>query len=211
MDKFRILYYCLLLVSFILSVSVKKNELGLRVFPYLLATSLIAEISSQLLKLNGNNFYIIYHFYVPIEYALWAYYFYLINSKLFLKRILLISIPAFSLLCLIISINLTEVDKFPNIHLNIEGILLITIAAYTVFTIKAEKGKGLFSRSVFWISVAILIYHTIISPFIGLYNYVLESTDDLHAVLQLYLLYVPNYIFYTFLSIAFICSQRMKK
>jgi len=211
METSRIIYYCFLALSLTLSIFAYKKDKSLKIFPYLITTSLLTEILTPVLKYYNINSYFVYHFYIPIEYAFWAYYFFAISDSRNIKRILQYSVLLFLILCLLVSISFVKLDEYPNIQFNIEGIFLIIIAIYTIFTIKAEKKTSLFSQPVFWISVAILIYHTIISPFIGLYNYVLESTDDLHTVLKLYLLYVPNYILYTCLSIAFICSLRMKK
>ena len=211
MDNFRLIYYCLLLLSLILSIAVKKYEKELTVFPYLLGASLFADILTLLLSYNEINFYIVYHFYIPIEYVFWIYYFYAINDKKIVKKVLLYSVPTFMLLCLFVSINLTQIDGFPNIQLNIEGILLIIVATYSIFTIEIKKNISVFSRPVFWVCVAVLIYYTSISPFTALYNFILESKGHLYKVFKLYLQFIPNYILYICLSIAFICSNRIKK
>jgi hypothetical protein len=211
MDLIRIIYFCFLLISFILSVFCYKNEKSLYVFPFLIAAALIAEFFSLFffkLKLDYN---IVYHIYLPIEYSLLALYFYLNINKKTIKKIILISIPLFIIISLFFSLEIVSIQKFPNFQTNIEGLLLIIWATINIFSIEIKANLNIAKLPVFWICVAVLVYNCGIFSYIGVYNYICESRPSLTLDLKFYILNLLNYIFYTLISIAFLCSQKMKK
>ncbi len=210
MDKAKLVYCCFILVSFILAAFCKKQEKGLFIFPVLLSFSLMVEIITIILEFYKLKYFYIYHIFIPVEYTLWISYFYFITDNAIIRKIILITIPVFSIFCLYITISIVSLKDFPTIQLNIEGILLIIIAIYTIFTIEIKKNVSLFSRPVFWICVGVIVYYSSISSYMGFYNFIVKN--KIHLLnLKFYFLIIPNYILYTCLSIAFICSNRIKK
>jgi hypothetical protein len=189
-----------------------KAEKNLKIFPVLLFFSLFTEILSLFFVFHKVEYLFLYHLYVPIEYSLWAYYFYLAINKKLIKKIIISTIPLFIIFSFTISC-IIGFKKFSTLQINMEGLLLITWAVICIFSIEINKGTeiSIFLRPVFWICVAVLIYYSSTFSFTSIYNFIFESKKELLTVLRLYFLIVPNCIFYTCLSIAFICSQVIKK
>jgi hypothetical protein len=211
MDISRYIYLCLLIISFLLSLFAFNKEKRLRFFPFLLGIALITEGITQLIFNSKINFNFIYHIYIPLEYSLWAGYFYLSIDIQKIKKIILFTIPIFIALSVFISFKIVSWHKFPTLQLNIEGILLVIWAVIAIFTIKVQQNKLIFSLPAFWICIGVLIYYTGIASFMSLYNLISAKNTELFIILRLYLLIIPNCILYTCLSIAFICSRRIKK
>jgi hypothetical protein len=207
METSRIIYLIFLFVSLFLSIYCKKSEKGLYIFPFLIGIALFTELLSSVLKHYGFNTFPVYHVYIPVEYALWVIYFRYLNQKVLIKKLMLLSIPVFYVFCIISSLFINTINQFPSVHINIEALLLITWATYTIFNIEVNENFGITERPVFWICVAVLIFYSLVSPFLGVYNLIHKFKDEI----QFYLLNIPNYILYTSLSIAFLCSHRIKK
>lgn len=204
-------YLCLLAISFVLAIIIKKREKGFFLFPVLLGIALLTELLTRFLKSQGFSFIYVYHFYIPVEYCFWAVFFSINNDVSRIKQVIKFSIPVFVLACIFISINLISLLNFPNIQLNIEGLLLVVWATYTIFTIKIRLDTSIFLLPVFWVCSGVLIYYSGISFYMGFYNYIFVSNHELKTILKAYLLLIPNCILYTSLSIAFVCSQMTKK
>jgi hypothetical protein len=211
MDKYRILYFCFLSISLVFAIFCKKNEKGIYIFPYLLGSTLLAELLTVLLSYYKLNFYIVYHFYIPLEYGMWGSYFYIVIDKVLVKKLVRLSIVLFTITSFFCSLTIAKFQHFPSLQLNIEGLLLIIWATFAIFTIEIKHNVGIFSRPIFWVCIAVLIFYSLISSFMGVYNFISKSRADLLKILQFFLLNIPNYILYTSLSIAFICSHRIKK
>ena len=210
MDSSKIIYLCFLSISLLFAVFGKKREAGLKVFPYLLGISLFTEILAEVMAVYDLNYYLLYHFYVPIEYSMWGAYFYLTIDQKKIKQLILFSVFLFSGVCLFLSLKAVTIQKFPSVQLNIESILLVILAVVTIFTIKVEQNRSIFVRPVFWVCSGVLIYYTGITSFMGMYNFILVANKELLNLLRIYLLIVPNCILYTCLSIAFLCTMKMK-
>ena len=211
MDQLRIVYFLFLTISLILSIVCYKNDKSLYVFPFLLSAALLSDLLTLLFFKLNIDYNIIYHFYLPIEYSLLAFYFYLNINKKTIKKIILYSIPLFIIISMFFSLKLVDIQKFPNFQTNIEGLLLIIWATLTMFNIEVKANLNIVKLPVFWICVAVLIYNCGIFSYIGVYNYICETRVFLSNKLEFYILKILNYLLYTLFSIAFICSHKMKK
>lgn len=203
MDVLQIIYFCFLFLSLVLSIVCKKTEKGLVVFKFLFGFSILTEIASRLLAYYNIDRFFVYHIFVPLEYSLWVYYFYTVIDKSIIKKIILYSVFAFIVFSAVGTFTFVGIKKFPSFQLNIEGLFLIIIATYALFNINVSEHISITARPVFWISVSVILYYSLIFTFMGGYNLIFHSKP----VLEVYFLYVPNYILYTGLSLAFICQR----
>lgn len=211
MNTTRIIYFIFMLICFLLSlVASKKRDKTLVVFPIVIFISILTEF--LVIKLNSRhlNYNFIYHIYVPIEYVLLSLYFVFNTKSTSTKKIIIYSIPVYLILCLILSLQ-TSFQKHPGIQINLEGLLLITWSVITLFSIEVKINTVITSLSIFWICVALLIYHSGIFTFTGIYNYIIEKKTLLGSKLSFFIIQMSNYLLYICLSIAFICSLRTKK
>jgi hypothetical protein len=211
MDKFKILYYGLLFLCFLLSfMANRKADKSMIIFPFLLFTSIMAELSVYLIHAHKGNYSLVYHIYVPLEYLLFAYYFYLNNRSQLAKKLILYSMPVYLVASITYSI-IASVHIHPGFQINLEGFFLILWAILSLFSLEAKEGNKINALPIFWICVAVLIYHSGIFTYTGIYNYIIEQKSSLGAKLNLYILQISNYILYICLSIAFICSHQTKR
>jgi hypothetical protein len=208
--NYYLLYFVSLGISWLFSIIFRKQEKGLFIIPYLLSLSLLVEIVTRVMSNGGLNNIFIYHIYIPLEYGLWAIYFYHVNSSGRVKKAIKFSVPLFIILSLILSFKVVSFSVFPNLQLNIEGVLLIVWAIISIFTVEITHAN-LFSRPVFWICVGVLVFYCAIFTFVGIYNYILDYKSSLFESFKIYLLVIPNCFLYTCISISFICSHRIKK
>jgi hypothetical protein len=211
MGGIKLIYFGFLLISFILSVfAARTKDKSLLVFPFLIFLSILTEVLVYTLHNYKLYYNIIYHIYVPLEYVLISSYFILNSKNLITKKIITYSIPVYILICLSLSIQ-SSFQKHPGLQINLEGLLLITWSVITLFSIEVKMNTIITSLPVFWICVALLIYHSGIFTFTGIYNYISENKSLLGNKLNLYIIQMSNYLLYICLSIAFICSLRTKK
>jgi hypothetical protein len=210
MDISTIIYFGILFFAFIISIFVKKRENSMRIFPFLLFTSLIAEILAHL-SLSKEVNYLFYHLYAPIDYIFWAFYFYFTIKIRIVKKAIIVSIPVFIIICILCSLKYITFTEYPNFQLNIEGLLLVIWSVIAIFNIEYDEDVRIISKPVFWICVSLLIYNCVTFSFIGFRGYIEENKKDLVEIMMLFLLKIPNYLLYLGLSVAFICSHKITK
>jgi hypothetical protein len=209
----KTIYFILLLVSFILSLfSDWKNYKDLKVLALLLFFSIVSQALSNILHsiTTGQKYNIVYNIYVPLEYCLYSYYFFLNFKNPLLRRIVLISIPLYLVVSFGLSIFM-GFQKYPGLQINIEGIFVIIEAIIGLFSIEPKINSKITAIPFFWVCVAVLVYHSGIFTYMGLYSYIMEQRSSLGAKLNVYILHISNYILYICFSIAFVCSRLMKK
>lgn len=211
MPNTKIIYFILLSVSFILSLfSDWKSFKDLKVLAVLLFFSILSELLAYTSHLTDYSYYIVYNIYLPLEYVLYAYYFSLNFKNSLVRKIFLFSIPVFVIVSIIFSV-LIGFRKYPGLQINIEGIFLIVQAIIGLFSIEPKINSKITSIPFFWICVAVLVYHSGIFTYNGLYHYVMEQNSSLGRKLSFYILQISNYILYICFSIAFVCSRLIKK
>ncbi|NVO11198.1 MAG: hypothetical protein HXX16_14645 [Bacteroidales bacterium] len=206
----RNIYLIILSISLVLGIFSYKKDKALCLFPFLLSAALLSDLSATVLKYFGFNYFFLYHIYLPIEYSLLAYYFYLTIRNVRVKKAILYSIPIFIVLSLMFSLEIVLISKYPNFQTNIECLLLVVWATIAIFTIEVKVDVSILSLPVFWICVAILIYQCGVFTFTGVFNFLLDTKPELLDKIKPYQI-VLNCILYTLYSVAFICSHRTKR
>ena len=206
----RNIYLTILFISLVLSIFSYKKDKALYLFPFLLSAALLSDLVATVLKYFGFNYFFLYHIYLPIEYSLLAYYFYLTIRNVQIKRVILYSIPIFIVFSLMFSLEIVLISKYPNFQTIIECLLLVTWATIAIFTIEVKEDVSILSLPVFWICVAILIYQCGVFTFTGVFNFLLDTKPALLDKIKPYQI-VLNCILYTLYSVAFICSHRTEK
>jgi len=218
MSIYQILYLLLLTTSLTICFysypSFEQNQ-SLKIFPVLLSFSVITELIVNVLRyMYGyaiSDYQFIYHLYIPFEYALLAYYFSLNNNKPQVRKLILLSIPLFILCSLLISILLISFKEHPGLNFNLSGILLIGWCLITLFSIPPNLTISIFRLPIFWICTGILLFHVGIFFFNNLYSQLLSQNPDLAQSLHRLTFKTLNYILYFCFSLAFLCSNQMKK
>jgi hypothetical protein len=215
MSIYQILYFTFLTSSLAISLycypSFEQNK-SLKIFPWLLTISLLTEVGVNILHyVFEQSFLFMYHFYIPVEYALLAYFFYLNSTHPDVKKSILISIPAFILVSIYISVKISPITTHPGLNFNLAGMLLIIWSLLTLFSVNPTANVSMVRLPIFWICLGILIFHCGIFIFNGVYNYLLQNHTQLAKDLHKLIIKNLNYLLYICFSTGFICSNQMKK
>lgn len=205
-------YFAALFLCLIVSCLASISNRALRIFPYLLSLSIITEIAVMIVYYRYNgNYNLIYHIYIPLEYSLLAAFFYTITQNKTVKRMVLISIPFYVLCSLLLSLFVTSIAEHPGWNFNLEGVLLITWCLITLFTMEPLQELPLLKLPVFWICLGILVFHSGIFFFNGVYAYLqgtnLQTAEHLNQLIIKNL----NYLLYLCFTVGFLCAIRMRK
>jgi hypothetical protein len=208
----QILYLASISISLVLSIWCYKGEKSLKVFPYLLSLSLVTEIIVDICYfILDIDYHVFYHIYTPLEYFLFALYFYIYHKSKIAKTLIVVSIIIFTLLSIFISNEIININVHPGLNDNVEGFFLIILSSFTLLTINFNPKISIMNLPVFWICLAILIFHSGVFLFNGLYNYLVTKKSEIAQPLHQIIIKNFNYLLYILFSIAFICSNRMKK
>lgn len=207
------LYIILLISCCGLSTFIYLSDPNLKVFRGVFILALIIELMVTLITLYKWSFpiYVLYHFYIPVEYSLLTFFFFKTIDQRRLRQLAQYSIPAFIIISLVISEFQVGWVNFPGLNLNIEGILLCLWAIITLFSIKPHTFLPIYRLPVFWICMAIIIYHSGTFVMNGIFNGLRENEYDLFELLRGVINKNINNLLYIMLIIALICSHQMKK
>lgn len=215
MSVYQIVYLAFLSTSFGISLYVYPSfgsNKSFRLFPILLGLSLLTETVVNILHYGfGTNYTFIYHLYLPAEYLILAYFFYLNTLNSTVRQAIFLSAPVYVVISLLISIKIIALDNYPGLNFNLEGILLVTWSLITLFTIPPTEAVPITRLPLFWICVGVLVFHVGIFSFNGIYNYLRVKNPGLTIQLHRLTIKGLNYTLYSCFSLAFICSHQMKK
>ncbi|UAY51549.1 hypothetical protein [Ferruginibacter albus] len=208
-----IIYYIILFTACILSVIRIKHDRRLLVFAILLITSLSEELLFEVLEYKkvGKNFYFIYHFFAPVYYGLFAYYFSLAVPKGKIRNSIRISIPLFTIATLAISFSQESFKVFPGVQLNIIGVLLIINSLIALFQLDVRDRTPLLRRPIFWISISTLFFYSVLFSLNGFFNYLMKHNFNLAVNLYQLLNNNLNYLYYLLIIIGMLCSKPIQK
>lgn len=214
MSKYQLFYLLLLSASFLTSVYCWKSHRSLYIFPYLLGISLLAEgcVDIMYFSLNLKKEYnIIYHVYIPVEYAILAYFFYLNIPGKKVGYGIALSVPLFLLASICLSIYAVPITEHPGLNFNLSGTLLIIWSLVALLNIQPVMNFSIGATPIFWIAVGVLVFHSGIFFFNSTFRHIQVRNQLLAQELFTLIIKGLNYFLYFCFIIAFVCSQRMKK
>ena len=199
------IYYYLMLISFATGCFYLKHRY-VQLLVALLSISILTEIAVEIRGKDANHHYIFYHFFVIFEYAFitlilrsW------ISSKR-VRKIMLVSIFAFSILSLLISFYVQDFSFHPSINLNIEGLLILTWCIISFFSITPLENAPIYYLPAFWITLAFLLYFAGTLGVNGVYNMLAEKVSDAKKIYTLFSS-ISNYLLYIFITIGILCQK----
>lgn len=208
--EYLYIYYTLLGITLFLSV-VYSHSGPVRIIMSLLIASILTELGTELCKYKRQNYYFLYHLFIPVEYALIMGYFLLTDLSLKIKKWIRYSIPAFILVSLGLSFYIIPLHHYPGLQANIEGLLIVLCALVSLLSIKPRSDSSIFSEPVFWISSAFFVYYTGVFFINGFFNFFFLQNNEYakrtHAAINA----LFNYILYIGIGIGIVCSGQMRK
>jgi len=200
-----------------IGISYSRQDKSIRLFIPLLACALLTEGVSDLLTherahwVTDNYVYIPYHFYVLVEYSIISTYFARFWKGRPVAWVIRASTIVFCLASLILSLYVRGLNTLPSIQYNIEGVLNILLAVGTLYNLPVDEDVAIFRIPIFWICTALMIYHSSIFLLNGSYNFLRKNHHELAVSMIGAINYSLNYLYYTIISIAFLCSKSTKR
>jgi hypothetical protein len=156
---------------------------------------------------RGDSNLFLMEYYSPVEYTLLTLVFASLLSVRLVRRVLLISIPAFLAFWAISHFSLSLDSPFDNTVLTVESILLCGVAILTLidlvrnnFVINLHPG--------FWIIIAVLIYFAGNLIFFAMWNLILPvegRPEESH--MYWFIHHVLNMTMHLLYSVSFLCRQ----
>lgn len=212
MSPQRISYLSVFIIAFLVGLYVYKYHKGLWILVGLMALGLVTEGLVEWNKHSqsvSENF--IYNLYIPLEYFMYAFFFYRMNTSKLLRRSVLISLPVF-LLIVIYFTDLSLPDThFSSVIYSISGFLIVGWSIWSLFEAKPIKGVRFRAHPMFWICMGLLIFYAASAPFNSLMNYLQTNYEMTHVVLSIIIQKGMNILLYLFITIGFLCSHQMRK
>ena len=154
---------------------------------------------------------IVYHIYLPLEYSIFSYFFYLNLEQKFIKKIILLAIILVVLFCCILSLNFVPVTSYPGDIFNLVGGGLTLWAIIVLFNLQPVNNVAFFKLPLFWICFGIIFFYPGMFFFNEVYEHLNNNQPELARKLNYYINKSLNCLLYTCFSISFICSNQMKK
>lgn len=151
--------------------------------------------------LNRNNYYWIYHIYLPVEYGLLAFVFSCWQNNVLIKKALRLSIPLFALSCVLFTVLSDKLDSMNTISISMAYMLYMGISVYTLINLRQTSYRSVLKDYRFWVGVALLLYSAGSLAYFAFFDYLFSfELWAIHAVL--------NIIAHILYSIGFICQTR---
>ncbi|HEY9257886.1 hypothetical protein [Chitinophaga sp.] len=199
-------YYVLLVTCFIISLfHLQFREV--KILSVLLGISIITEVIVELIGTEGLGFFIVYHFFVVLEYSLITI---ILRSgiKDYRWRLLMgVSIFVFGIVSLFYSFVLGGWHAFPGINITIESFLVICWCLLSFFSITPESEDSIFRHPVFWITLAFFIYFAASVSVNAFYNLLLENDTTRARHFFAVLNSLSNYLLYIMLIKGVVCFR----
>ncbi len=143
-------------ITGILSYKLLTRELKI-LMGFLIISFSVAMVSTHI-AFTGKSNMMVFHIYTLVEYTFLIIIFSYWQKIKAVKTGLLISIPLFTLIWIIVKLFLEDPLRFDNFTSSLECAVLVSVSAYTLFSMVGENLKSLYREPRLWVSTAVLIY-----------------------------------------------------
>lgn len=206
MFKLHYLVYLLIITIGFGAGVYNMRDVRVRPVTVLLGLTVCSETLSNILAHLIRNNVCVYHFFNPIQAAVWGWFFY-INSETRLKRTI---IPLLTMLLLYAVFNtlfLQNLTHFPGNFIKFEGLFLL-FGAFNLFIefLDRPADENIFNNKVFIISICVIWFNLTSYLFFELFNFFVDHkipTDSIRAVN-----YFASYTYYSLLAVAMFLKDK---
>lgn len=175
----------------------------LKVIFGLVCLAVITEFSSQIIIyiLKGTTIWIS-HFYVMIEFFLWALFYWFLMKSYVKKKLFWTVALLFELYCILNTIFIQDLNEYPLTRA-VESIFIVILSIITFHRIMIEgKMEKLTTEPVVWINTAVLLYFSSSVFFHLLFNLSLNVNIEF-LKLSGYFFIAANTLLYLLFSVSF--------
>ena len=148
------------------------------------------------------------HFYIMVEFLLWALFYRSMLHPYIRKSLLTAFILVFELYVLIIVLFIQDLFTMPNLVGSIEGLILVLFSILLFARIMVEaKYQKLWSEPLVWINIAVLFYFSGNFFFNILFNLIMEYSNEFSKVTLKYFMGL-NAFFYLMIATGFLKARK---
>jgi hypothetical protein len=202
-------YLVTVLISFLISlISFQfKYPIHLKLFSVFLAITVCTELIANFLLdyLNLKNNYIVYNYFILVQYPLLAYFFRAIIVSKRIKNIAVLFMFIFPAFWLVTTIFVFGLNNWNSYSVMLGDLFVICVASRYLFELFTSDQLINFTvSSEFWIAAALFFYCCCEIPITGLLNYLYGDSGNsfLTSILQ-----ILNIIMYLIFIYAFLCRR----
>lgn len=205
------IYYVYLALLFLVAIAgfarYKKLNKQFRILAILILCTLISESIKKVYGKIYQNSMPVAHVWAIIEYAFYAFIFYLFLNSDRIKKVVIISIAGMLVLEIINLVFFEKITQFPSLILEVSHIIYVIYSLLLfrqMLLFPAER--SLFKQSLFWFNIDVLFYATTMFLNFALLSYFIENKLD--GMPLAYFSIVVNFIFYIVIGISLLIDNK---
>jgi hypothetical protein len=171
-----------------------------------------------IIELVGNSHRVknswLYIFSIPVEYFFYSFMFFSYYHNKYFKKIakyLLFIIPLAAIINIVILNGVFDIDRnklVAGILKAGSSIIIILCCMYFIDLFKREEEINLMCHPVFWLSTGLFFFNLGELPYNLFFDYIVQHRYDQNGKLFITIHQILNYVLYTFVSIAILCSKK---
>lgn len=187
---------------------------SLKYFPVFLALTVFVELGSKYLRMSNPslNVSIVYNIFIAFQIAFFLFLLYNESFTSYRKKIIL-SLTLFYLFFYLFNLNFIQGYNIFNYYSYLVGSFFVVVSSlfYLSELIALPDEVQLFSRPMFWITTAALVFFTGTFFYFLFYYFLVFKKMDANGSLFRSILTILNVLFYSLLIIGFLCSEKKTK
>lgn len=208
------LYVYFIAVSFlasIVSLTIKKSPLYLKLFPaFLLATLVVEVVGAYLPSIDKPNVWL-YNFFTVIEFAFYLFIISLIIASRAWKKFIRILLISYVIIAISNIIFIQKMTVFHTVTYALGCLLIVFVCIYYFLELfRNPKSVKLASNPAFWICSGLLFFYCCGFPLYGLTNFI-SGISTLIIKNFFAIIIILNVFLYSLFTIAFLCRLKIRK
>lgn len=209
---YDIFYYLIYGICLYFSFKARENNIpGLIFLRLMLCFGLFTEIIVEILQYHNLEENWPYYLYIPLEYILLLLFYTKNLRSNLLKKIAFSSTLLYLMIYSFFVFFQYHFKGYPSSIYNTSCLLNVIWLIILFFGLEFVEHLPVTSLPLFWIYTALLVFFAGIFFFNGAYNYFVQRDSDLAKDLRNYINTGLNYILYSVLTYAFVCSKNIRK
>jgi len=203
------IHFGLLLANLLIwAIGFRHYSYALKLLGVTLLVTLLLEGYAAYLMLEGIRNLYVYHLLTPLQYALYAFLFYLMAGSSIHKRLILFSIPLFALVSFLLSGYVQQTNEFNSYALSLKNILLVGWALlYYRDVFMRLRVNRLETEPFFWVSTGLLFYSLGCFFVYGFMNQLIKTSHQMTLTLYYITLFL-GYLLYITFAVAFVLHRK---
>ena len=210
MDVLNIIYFSILAIGFLASLSIyleKNAPRYLQFFPPFLALTFAVEMTGYFMRIRHVGNILMYNFFTTFEFIFYFSILYFVINQPTIRKAILVSIWLYPLIALLNIFCFQGVKTLHTNTINLGAILIIVYCiVYFYELIKHTAHAKPLRASAFWICCGLLFFYTLTMPIMAA-----KGLNLLQRPYYRLLMSTPNYLLYILFTIAFLCRIQYPK